>query len=65
MAADPLTDELKDLKKLEKGQISRIHFFLTFFKFKKKRSVLRKKDICGGKKVVKIYMALEVKQNLL
>ena len=59
MAADPLTDELKDLKKLEKGQILRRYFFLTFFKFKKKTSVLRKK-------VVKIYMApLEVKQNLL
>ena len=41
MAADPLTDDLKDFKKLEKGQISRRHFFLTFFKFKKKRSVLR------------------------
>lgn len=66
MAADPLTDELKDLKKLEKGQILRRYFFLTFFKFKKKTSVLRKKDIFGGKKVVKIYMApLEVKQNLL
>ena len=65
MAADPLTDDLKDFKKLEKGQISRRHFFLTFLNSRKKGACYGKKDIFGGKKVVKIYMALEVKQNLL